>query len=106
MQCTLWSVRGSKTPREDDLQREQWLNVSKSHTGLSIHKDFLKIYDLVKPSWNLIGMDEHIHFKKAILPWSPKSNLLLLGYIIPTFVYGKDGEMCLTSVEQSIHPLF
>lgn len=77
LQCDPWSVRGSKTPREDDLQRAQPLSASKLHTVLSIDKGLSKIYNLTKSGWNLVGMDELIHLTKAILPWSPKSNLLL-----------------------------
>lgn len=53
--------------------------VSKLHTALSTHKDLLKIYSLTKFVWNLVAMNECIHLTKAILPWSPKSGLLLQG---------------------------
>lgn len=77
LQCDPWSVRGSKTSSKDDLQRAQLLSVSKLHTVLSIHKERLKIYNLTMFVWNLVGMNECIHFTKAIPPWSPKSGLLL-----------------------------
>lgn len=74
-----WSVRASKAAREDDLQKVQPLSVSKLHTVLSIHIDLLKIYNLAKFVWNLVAMNECIHLTKAILPWSPRSGLLLQG---------------------------
>lgn len=79
LQCDQWSARASKTPREDGPQRAQPLSVSKLHTELSIHKDLLKIDNLTKFVWNLVAMNGCIHLTKAILPWSPKSHLLLPG---------------------------
>lgn len=79
LQCDPWSVKNSKTPREDATQRAQPLSVSKLHTELSIHKDLLKIYNLTKFVWNLVAMNECTHLTKDILPWSTKSHLLLQG---------------------------
>lgn len=79
LQCDPWSVRASKTPREDDPQRAQPLSVSKLHTELSTLKDLLQIYNLTKFVRNLVAVNEGIHLTKAILPWSPKSHLLLQG---------------------------
>lgn len=79
LQCDPWSVKNSKTPREDAPQRAQPLTVSKLHTEFSIHKDLLKIHNLTKFVWNLVTMNECTDLTKAILPWSPKSHLLLQG---------------------------
>lgn len=69
--------KGLKVAQRRGSAESSAISVSKLHTALSIHKDLLKIYNLSKSGCNLVGMGERFYLTKALLPWSPKSNLFL-----------------------------